>query len=136
VYTAERAEVGLLPVELTPEGRRDPLFEGLDDQLVSLQWHGDTFELPDGAAHLARSPQVANQAFRSGDRAYGVQFHLEVTPNQAREWADVPAYQASLAATLGDEKGAEFLADAERRAEELHPPARRLFSNWLDVAGA
>ena len=136
VYTSERAEVGLLPVELTPEGRQDPLFDGIDDSLVSLQWHGDTFELPDGAVHLASSPQVVHQAFRSGARAYGVQFHLEVTAEQAREWAEVPAYQASLASTLGEEKGAEFIADVQRRADELHPPARKLFSNWLDVAGA
>jgi GMP synthase (glutamine-hydrolysing) len=134
VYAAEQAEVGLLPVELTAEGRADPLFAGLDDSLVSLQWHGDTFDLPSGATRLARSPQVPNQAFRSGERAYGVQFHLEVTPDQAREWADVPAYQHSLANTLGEEKGAEFIAEARRRADELHPPARRLFSNWLDIA--
>ena len=48
VYPAERPEVGLLEVELTAEGRDDPLFAGLDDRLVSLQWHGDTFDLPDG----------------------------------------------------------------------------------------
>jgi GMP synthase (glutamine-hydrolysing) len=136
VYASEQAEVGLLPVELTAEGRQDPLFAGLDDKIVSLQWHGDTFDLPDGAAHLASSPQVANQAFRSGERAYGVQFHLEVTPEQAREWAEVPAYQRSLANTLGAERGAEFIADAQRRAGELHAPARKLFSNWLDIAAA
>jgi GMP synthase (glutamine-hydrolysing) len=134
VYSAEQAEVGLLPVELTDEGRADPLFAGLDDRLVSLQWHGDTFDLPDGAVHLASSPEVANQAFRSGERAYGVQFHLEVTPEQAREWAEVPAYRHSLANTLGEERCAEFIADAQRRAGELHPPARALFSNWLDIA--
>jgi GMP synthase (glutamine-hydrolysing) len=134
VYASERAEVGLLPVELTPEGRRDPLFDGLDDEIVSLQWHGDTFDLPDGAELLASSPQVPNQAFRAGGRAYGVQFHLEVTGEMAREWAEVPAYRASLADTLGEEKGAEFIADARSRAGELHPPARRLFANWLDVA--
>ena len=56
VYAAERPEVGLLPVELTAEGRADPLFAGLDDSLVSLQWHGDTFDLPSGvdAAGAAR----------------------------------------------------------------------------------
>ena len=134
VYEAERPEVGLLPVELTPEGRDDPLFTGLDDQLVSLQWHGDTFDLPSGAALLARSPQVPNQAFRAGERAYGVQFHLEVTGEMAREWAQVPAYRRSLAETLGEERGAEFIADVERRAAELHPAARRLFGNWLDLA--
>ena len=130
------AEVGLLPVELTAEGRAHPLFAGMPEPLVSLQWHGDTFELPEGATLLASSPAAPHQAFQAGEAAYGVQFHLEVTPEMAREWAKVPAYRESLAATLGEERGAEFLAEVERRAAELHPAARRLFENWLDLAAA
>ena len=135
VMPCERPEVGLLDVELTEEGRADPLFAGLDQPLVSLQWHGDTFELPRGATLLARSAEVANQAFRVGDCAYGVQFHLEVTAEMAREWAAIPEYADSLSATLGERRGAEFIADVGRRAGELHPPARRLFENWLELAG-
>ena len=97
VYAAERPEVGLLEVELTAEGRADPLFAGLDDRFVSLQWHGDTFDLPADAVRLASSPLIANQAFRAGERAYGVQFHLEVTGEMAVEWGGVPAYRDSLA---------------------------------------
>jgi GMP synthase-like glutamine amidotransferase len=134
IRPSEPPEVGLLPVELTDEGRRDPLFAGLDDTLVSLQWHGDTFELPGGSVRLARSELVPNQAFRFGERAYGVQFHLEVTAEMAREWANVPAYRQSLAENLGEERGAAFLREVEQRAAELHPPARRLFENWLDLA--
>jgi GMP synthase-like glutamine amidotransferase len=134
VYAAERAEVGLLEVELTGDGREDPLFAGFDERFVSLQWHGDTFELPPGAVRLARSPLAENQAFRVGERAYGVQFHLEVTGEMAREWGEVPAYRSSLAETLGEERGAEFLAAVEARGEELHPGASRLFANWLDIA--
>jgi GMP synthase (glutamine-hydrolysing) len=93
VYAAERAEVGLLDVELTAEGRADPLFAGLDDRFVSLQWHGDTFDLPGDAVRLASSPLIANQAFRAGERAYGVQFHLEVTGEMAVEWGGVAAYR-------------------------------------------
>ncbi len=133
VYAADRPEVGLLEVELTDEGRADPLFAGLDDPLVSLQWHGDTFDLPDGAVRLARSSAIPNQAFRWGERAYGVQFHLEVTPEMAREWATIPAYRESLASTLGPDEGEAFIAEVERRATDLHPPARRLFSNWMDL---
>ena len=136
VHALERAEVGLLPVELTAEGRRDPLFAGIPEPLVSLQWHGDTFELPDGATRLASSPAAPNQAFRFGERAYGVQFHLEVTSEMAGQWALVPTYRESLAASLGQEEGASFLAEVERRADELHPAARRLISNWLDLVGA
>ena len=134
VYPADRPEVGLLEVELTDEGRDDPLFAGLDDRIVSLQWHGDTFDLPAGAVRLASSPAIANQAFRAGERAYGVQFHLEVTGDMAREWGAIPAYRESLAATLGERDGAEFIAEVGRRSDELHPPARRLFGNWLGLA--
>jgi GMP synthase-like glutamine amidotransferase len=134
VYAAEQPEVGLLDVELTAEGRADPLFAGLGDRFVSLQWHGDTFDLPAGAVRLASSPPIANQAFRCREAAYGVQFHLEVTGEMAVEWGAIPAYRDSLAATLGEEAGAEFIADVARRSGELHPPARRLFANWLDLA--
>lgn len=131
------SEVGLLPVELTPEGEEHPLFEGIAPPLVSLQWHGDTFELPDGAVRLASSPVAANQAFAAAEGpAFGVQFHMEVTPEMARQWAEVPAYRDALAQTLGEERGAEFLAEVERRATEMHPNARRLFANWLDLATA
>ena len=52
----------------------------------------------------------------------------------AVEWGEVPAYRESLAATLGDAAGAEFIADVERTSAELHPAARRLFENWLELA--
>jgi GMP synthase (glutamine-hydrolysing) len=129
------AEVGLLPVELTAEGREHPLFAGMSESLLTLQWHGDTFALPEGAKLLASSPVAPHQAFQAGRSAYGVQFHLEVTGEMAREWGEVPAYRRSLAETLGEEGGAAFLADVERRADELRPAAQRLFSNWLDLAG-
>jgi GMP synthase (glutamine-hydrolysing) len=128
------AEVGLLPVELTAEGREHPLFAGIDEPLVTLQWHGDTFDLPEGATLLASSPAARHQAFQTGEAGYGVQFHMEVTAEMARDWAKVPAYRKSLAQTLGEERGAEFLAEVERRAAELHPAAKRLFGNWLDLA--
>jgi GMP synthase-like glutamine amidotransferase len=136
VTPMDKAEVGMLPVELTEAGRADPLFDGVPEPLITLQWHGDTFELPDGAALLASSPAAPNQAFRAGEAAYGIQFHVEVTPEMVDEWAEVPAYRESLAATLGEERGDEFLAEAKDRAEEVRPGASRLFSNWLDLSGA
>src|SRR5919106_869370 len=123
VYAAEQPEVGLLPVELTAEGREDPLFAGLDDRLVSLQWHSDTFDLPSGAVRLAHSPPVPNQAFRAGEHAYGVQFHLEVTGEMAREGGEVPAYRRSLAETLGEEGGTALLPGVGGRGGEANPAA-------------
>ena len=100
VYPGPEPEVGLLPVSLTGEARSDPVFGEAPHELVTLQWHGDTFDLPDGAVRLASSPAYANQAFRF-ERAYGVQFHLEVSAEMAREWAEVPEYVTSLERTLG-----------------------------------
>ena len=131
VYPGPAPEVGLLPVELTDEGLADPVFGDLERGLVTLQWHGDTFDLPDGAVRLASSPAYANQAFRF-ERAYGVQFHLEVSAEMAREWAAVPAYVESLERTLGAEAAPEFLAAIETNAEEMRTKGRMLFERWLD----
>jgi len=131
VYRGPEPEVGLLPVTLTAAARNDPVFAAAPDDLVTLQWHGDTFDLPEGGVRLAGSPAYPNQAFRLG-RAYGVQFHLEVSGEMAREWAEVPAYMSSLASTLGRDGAPAFLAAIEDRAEEMRAAGRVLFERWLD----
>lgn len=137
VYPGPEPEVGLLPVELTEDGRADPVFGTLESGLATLQWHGDTFDLPDGAVRLASSLAYPNQAFRY-ERAYGVQFHLEVSAEMAREWADVPEYIESLERTLGAEGAPAFLADVEQNAGAMRAQGRALFERWLDhvVEGA
>jgi GMP synthase-like glutamine amidotransferase len=136
VYPGPEPEVGLLPVSLTPEARCDPVFADAPDELVTLQWHGDTFDLPEGAVRLAESSAYANQAFRF-ERAYGVQFHLEVSREMADEWAEVPEYADSLSRTLGADAAADFLRDIGERAERMRSDGRALFTRWLDlVAGA
>jgi GMP synthase-like glutamine amidotransferase len=118
-------------VTLTSEGRDDPVFGGFSEELVTLQWHGDTFDLPDGAVCLASSAAYQNQAFRF-ERAYGVQFHLEVSTEMARQWAEVPEYVSSLERTLGADEAPAFLAAIERRAPEMRTEGRALFERWLD----
>jgi GMP synthase (glutamine-hydrolysing) len=78
-------EIGWYPVALLPAAADDPLFaqSGLE---TMFQWHGDTFDLPSGAVHLARSPQCENQAFRYGRNAYGLQFHIEMTGGMIDDW--------------------------------------------------
>ena len=132
VYAGTEPEVGVLPVELTEAGLADPVFSGLPASVPTLQWHGDTFDLPDGAVRLAGSPAYPNQAFRVGN-AYGVQFHLEVSPEMALEWAAVPEYAAALDRTLGD-GGADQLVGAVRdHAGEMLGYGRTLFERWLDL---
>jgi GMP synthase-like glutamine amidotransferase len=131
VYPGSAPEVGLLPVTLTDEALADPVFAGMPRELLSLQWHGDTFDLPDGSALLAGSPAYPNQAFRFGSAAYGVQFHLEVSPALAREWADVPAYDESLERVLGPGALDRLLAELEARSDGVLSDGRRLFERWL-----
>ena len=76
VYAGATPEVGVMPVSLTEEALSDPVFTGLPRDLLTFQWHGDTFDLPEGGILLASSPAYPNQAFRWGVGAYGVQFHL------------------------------------------------------------
>jgi GMP synthase-like glutamine amidotransferase len=82
---------------------------------------------------LASSPAYPNQAFRFGHAAYGVQFHLEVSAEMAREWAVVPEYIASLERTLGAEGAPAFLAAVADRADEMRSAGRTLFERWLST---
>jgi GMP synthase-like glutamine amidotransferase len=72
-------EIGWFPVRLTEPGCAAPLLRGLPSEQAVLHWHGDTFELPDGAVHLARSDGCEQQAFLFDDRVLALQFHLEST---------------------------------------------------------
>ena len=132
VYQGPSPEVGVLAVELTEEGVADPVFASLPRSFPTLQWHGDTFDLPPGAVRLAGSAPYPNQAFRF-ERAYGVQFHLEVSQDMAREWAGVPEYDASLRRVLGDDGAAELLRTVDERSPELLALGRVLFERFLDV---
>ena len=76
---ARGPEIGWDQVTTSAACGDDALFAGLPETLTVLQWHSDTFEIPPGASLLMSSPTYPNQAFRTGDRAWGVQFHLEVT---------------------------------------------------------
>lgn len=79
-------EVGWFRVRKTPAGTEDVLFRGLGDEFDVFQWHEDTFEIPEGGAHLAESDLCRNQAFRFGTNAYGLQYHIEVTGDMLRQW--------------------------------------------------
>jgi GMP synthase (glutamine-hydrolysing) len=134
VFPGPAPEIGLLPVRLTAEARSDPVFADLPAELLTFQWHGDTFDLPPGATLLADSPAYAHQAFRFGTYAYGVQFHLEVSPEMAREWADVPEYAASLESVLGAGAARPLIDELAARADELQVHARSLIGRWLELA--
>jgi GMP synthase (glutamine-hydrolysing) len=80
-------EYGVGEVHLTNEAIGDPVFGPAPTPLPCVHWHGDTFALPEGAVRLARNDAYENQAFRVGARAYGLQFHVEVTAGLVAHWS-------------------------------------------------
>ena len=96
-------EVGWAGVDLLASCRDDALFAGLPDLLTVLHWHGETFELPPGAVRLMRNGRYENQAFRIGERAWGVQFHIEVSETAVDGF--VRAFPADAAGAPGGAPG-------------------------------
>jgi GMP synthase-like glutamine amidotransferase len=82
VYPNRRKEIGWFPVEGIPH-RQESTFV-FPPSVEVFHWHGETFDLPDGAVHLARSEACENQAFQFDKAVIGLQFHLETTPETAR----------------------------------------------------
>jgi GMP synthase-like glutamine amidotransferase len=114
-------EIGWLRVTATEECLEDSLFAGVPKELTVLQWHGDTFDLPPGAALLMSSPTYPNQAFRIGDVVWGLQFHLEL---------DAPALEGFLEASASELRDIPDEPDGMRRDT---PSAVHALSPWRDV---
>jgi len=97
VYPGREKEIGWYPIELTSRAVGDPLFGPLPTRPTVFQWHGDTFDLPEGAELLATSEACAHQAFRHGEHVYALQFHVEVTGEIIESWLGEPGNQREMA---------------------------------------
>lgn len=101
VHAAPAKEIGWYPLMREPGADGDPLMDAFGQTETVFQWHGDTFPLPKGAVRLASSPLCPEQGFRYGTKAYGLQFHLEVTEAMIRAWMMQPGNRQELAALTG-----------------------------------
>jgi GMP synthase (glutamine-hydrolysing) len=133
VYPGERREVGWGNVSLTDEGQADPVFGDADPTLEVFHMHGDTYELPPDARHLARSTQYEQQAFEFGGVVYGLQFHLEFTESMIQRLTR----DAESARYLRDNgvDPEELLAEAPQRIARIGEVAQRAFRNYFQQCG-
>jgi GMP synthase-like glutamine amidotransferase len=120
-------EIGWRPVRFTGAAANDPLFRGFDSPETLFHWHGETFDLPAGAVHLAWSEACRQQAFRYGVNAYGLQFHLEVTPEMIAGWCAEDA-------NAGDVRELDAPLDPHAHAERLRELAALVFGRWAKLA--
>lgn len=89
-------EVGWCDIHLTEKGEQDPLFSHFRKSEKIFQLHGDTFNVPQTATHLAYSDVCPAQAFRYNDNVYGLQFHLEADSAMIHRWMDNPRNQQEI----------------------------------------
>jgi len=135
VYAGAAKEIGWYAVDTTPEAADDPLFSAWRPRETVFQWHGDTFELPSGAVRLASSPLYENQAFRFGEKTYGLQFHIEVTAAMVRQWVeDVKENRAELAG-LDHVDAAAILAETPTALPGMIGLGQSTFAPWIDWLG-
>ena len=131
VYPNSVREVGWRPIELLPVARTDRLLSEAPQTFDVLHWHGDTFDLPPGAVHLAKSHNCVHQAFRWGPLAWGLQFHLEVTPEMAEAWVQGEE-SVSYIRGAGEDPQA-IVEKTPIMFSTLRPLAEQIFSSFLDA---
>lgn len=85
VFPNQDKEIGWFPIELTSEAQISQVSNFLPNQFTVFHWHGDTFDLPDGATRIAKSEGCQNQAFIYGEKVIALQFHLESTKGSVQE---------------------------------------------------
>jgi GMP synthase (glutamine-hydrolysing) len=118
-------EIGWVDVELTDAGREDPLLGRLPARFPAFEWHSYTYGTPAGAEELARSA-ACTQAFRLGERIWGVQFHPEVTAAQIRQWV-ADEDEADVAETA-------LLAQTDAHIDEWNRVGRVLCEGFCELA--
>ena len=128
-------EIGFSDVQLTEEGRRDPLYARLSDSQCVYQWHEDTFAIPQGAVRLATNVQTENQAFRFGKNAYALQYHIELTEAMLDTWLHYPSLQQEVIEVLGQDGYNQLEQNSHLYYPIYHEHTRIMLENFLNIAG-
>ncbi|WP_374653238.1 type 1 glutamine amidotransferase [Dongia sp.] len=135
VRVNDHFEYGFLPIDITAEGQQDRLLGGLAPRQHIMQWHEDTFGLPDGAVRLMTGATTANQAFRYGDTAYGFQCHFEVSLDHASNW--IENFNHVIIGKLGEEEGRKAIdrarSEFQRHASDANEFCRAVGGRWAEL---
>lgn len=126
VYPNAVKEIGWYPVHWTDAAAHDRLHQDLATPETVFQWHGETFDLPPGAELLAYSAACRNQAYRVADNVYGLQYHLEVTPEMIADWLEQDA-------NCGDLREITTPIDPNAHAARLKELAGQIFGRWCEL---
>jgi GMP synthase (glutamine-hydrolysing) len=119
-------EIGWHEVRLSQAALEDRLFGAVPRRFTAMHWHGDIFDLPNGAVNLASSQRTEHQAFRYGVNVYGILCHLELTGAMIQQWV------GAFSRDLEREKIAShaILDRAEPNIDAIAPIAQTVFGRW------
>lgn len=135
VYPNEEKEIGWYDVTPTHEAEGDPLLAKFRGTEKIFQWHGDTFDIPRSAVHLAVSPLCASQAFRYDARVYGLQFHLEVDEAMINRWLRVSENRNEIASLVGTIDPDRIQMETPTYIQRLYQLSDRVFSELIKLFG-
>ena len=121
-------EDNFFTVEVTEEGKKDPLFKGLDQKFKVFHLHGETVELTDDMKLLAIGKFCQNQIVKVGFNAYGIQCHFELTPEMFEVWINEDPDLRQL------DKG-QLCNNFDEIQDVYTSVGRQLFKNFLKIAG-
>lgn len=131
VHLGGAPEFGLAPLRPTAAAASDPLLAGTGGEAWAMQWHDDTFDLPEGAELLLEGQACRHQAFRVGGVAWGFQCHLETDRATMLAW---PALRHALYGL--PDRTAEVAAQVAEVGDAAEAFGRRVADRWLDLVGA
>jgi len=133
VHRMPYTEIGWQPLSRPASAGNSPWLAHLPAEFPVYQWHGDTFDLPQGAQRLLSSPWCPNQAFAWGDKVLALQGHPEVTEELVRLWTRDWAHL--LDETQPSQQArAQMLLDLPAKVAALNRVAEGFYRHWLRLA--
>jgi GMP synthase (glutamine-hydrolysing) len=121
-------EVGRYTVSLAEDGFDDPLFQGFPDEFPVFHWHTDMFTVPPGGKLLATGDPCPIQAYRK-DNVWGVIFHLEITSEDAKRWADAYPEEPTIIGKTVE----QVIKECEAAEKDMARLASLLIDNFLEI---
>ncbi|MDH4258732.1 MAG: gamma-glutamyl-gamma-aminobutyrate hydrolase family protein [Gammaproteobacteria bacterium] len=133
VHPAPVKEIGWYPLQSSPNAGDDALLRHVTHGQHVFQWHSYTFAVPPDAVHLASTATCANQAFRYGSNAYGLQFHPEVDREMIARWLSEPSWREELETLQGPDHAREVHADTHSHIGPATEAATRVFGAFAGL---
>jgi GMP synthase (glutamine-hydrolysing) len=133
VRKSSEKEIGWHDINLTQEGEKDSLLSHFKKTEKIFQLHGDTFDIPQSAVHLAESNMFPGQAFRYGEKVYGLQYHLEVDRAMIHRWLENKNNQQAINSSNGKFSIEQIRLETEEYITHSMDLSRKTFDNFIDL---